>query len=85
MCSSDLIENLIVVTEATIPNGGDRKMLGFETLTFAPIDVRLIDRAILNSEEIAWLNAYHAKVLEKIGPSLSGDDQEWLTLACAPI
>lgn len=79
------IENLIVVTEAAVPEGGDRKMLGFETLTFAPIDTRLIDRTIMNDDEVSWLNAYHGEVLAKIGPSLSGEDLNWLTSACAPI
>ena len=36
-------------------------------------------------EELAWLNAYHADVLAKIGPSLSGDDLAWLEAACAPL
>lgn len=79
------IENLIFVTEASVPDGGERKMLGFETLTFAPIDTRLIDRALLSGEEITWLNAYHGEVLTKISPTLSGSDLEWLTTACAPI
>ena len=45
-------------------------MLGFETLTFAPIDRRLIDVQMLDPEELIWLNCYHAHVLAKIGPTL---------------
>jgi Xaa-Pro aminopeptidase len=60
-------------------------MLGFETLTFAPIDRRLIDVGMLEPEELAWLNCYHAHVLAKIGPNLSGEDLEWLQSACAAI
>jgi Xaa-Pro aminopeptidase len=60
-------------------------MLGFETLTFAPIDRRLIDEHMLDSDELAWLNCYHTHVLAKIGPTLSGSDLEWLQQACAPI
>ena len=60
-------------------------MLGFETLTFAPIDRRLIDVGMLEPEELAWLNCYHAHVLAKIGPNLSGQDLEWLESACAAI
>ena len=78
------IENLVAVTEASVPEGGERPMLGFETLTLAPIDTRLIDRALMSAGEIAWLNAYHARVLAEIGPALSGADLEWLTAACAP-
>ncbi|MEO0761995.1 MAG: aminopeptidase family protein P, partial [Pseudomonadota bacterium] len=81
------IENLVVVTEATVPEGGDRPMLGFETLTLAPIDRRLIDTGLMERGEIAWLDAYHARVLAEIGP-LVADDPEvagWLADACAPI
>jgi Xaa-Pro aminopeptidase len=60
-------------------------MLGFETVTFAPIDRRLILRDMLSETELAWVNAYHAQVLAKIGPKLSGADREWLEKACKPI
>ena len=60
-------------------------MLGFETLTRAPIDRRLIVRGMLGEPELAWLNAYHADVLAKIGPSLEGEDRAWLEAACAPL
>jgi Xaa-Pro aminopeptidase len=60
-------------------------MLGFETLTFAPIDRRLIDAQMLEPEEIIWLNCYHAHVLAKIGSQLKGADLAWLQAACAPI
>jgi Xaa-Pro aminopeptidase len=65
--------------------GAEKEMLGFETLTFAPIDRRLIDAQMLDPEELVWLNCYHAHVLAKIGPTLSGSDLEWLRMACAPI
>jgi Xaa-Pro aminopeptidase len=65
--------------------GAEKEMLGFETLTFAPIDRRLIDSGMLEPEELVWLNCYHAHVLAKIGPTLSGSDLEWLRKACAPI
>jgi Xaa-Pro aminopeptidase len=60
-------------------------MLGFETLTFAPIDRRLIDVGMLGAEELVWLNCYHAHVMARIGPKLSGADLAWLQAACAPI
>jgi len=78
------IENLILVEPRTIP-GGDREMLGFETLTFSPIDLRLVEPALLTSDEIAWLDGYHAQVREKIGPHLEGETQAWLEQATRPI
>jgi Xaa-Pro aminopeptidase len=78
------IETLVLVVERTVP-GGDMPMLGFETLTFVPIERSLILPELLSAGELAWLNAYHAKVLEKIGPELDGDDRAWLETKCAPI
>jgi Xaa-Pro aminopeptidase len=78
------IENLVLVVPREI-EGAEKEMLGFETLTFAPIDRRLIDVQMLEPEELVWLNCYHAHVLAKIGPSLKGADLEWLRKACAPI
>jgi Xaa-Pro aminopeptidase len=78
------IENLVLVVPREI-EGAEKEMLGFETLTFAPIDRRLIDAEMLSLEELAWLNCYHAHVLARIGPSLSGADLDWLRAACAPI
>ena len=79
------IENLLVITPPTIPKGGDREMLGFETLTFVPIDRNLILPEILTTAERDWLNAYHAKVLEKISNLVSAETLSWLKSACAPI
>jgi len=78
------IENLVLVVERQI-EGAEKEMLGFETLTFAPIERRLIDAEMLDSEELVWLNCYHAHVLARIGPRLSGSDLDWLRNACAPI
>ena len=79
------IENLVAVTGAEIPEGGERPMLGFETLTLAPIDRRMTDPALLDPDERAWLDAYHARVAREIGPLLDGDDADWLARACAPL
>jgi Xaa-Pro aminopeptidase len=78
------IENLVQVVDKVIP-GAEKEMLGFETLTFAPIDRRLVARDMLAPAERDWLNAYHADVLAKIGAQLSGDDRAWLEAACAPV
>ena len=37
-------------------------MLGFETLTLAPIDLSLVEPKLMDADEIAWLDAYHARV-----------------------
>ena len=63
--------------------GGERAMLAFETLTLAPIDRRLIDAALLTGEEIAWLDAYHARVWAAYGTALTGADRNWLAAATA--
>ncbi|MCP1469434.1 Xaa-Pro aminopeptidase [Sphingobium sp. OAS761] len=78
------IENLVLVQELAIP-GAEKEMLGFETLTFAPIDRHLIATDILSSDERAWIDAYHASVLAIVGPQLSGDALAWLKAACAPL
>lgn len=79
------IENLVVVNEATIPEGGDRLMMGFETLTFVPIDRNLIRVEMLDVAERDWLNAYHGEVLEKLSGLLSDVAQQWLEDACKPV
>jgi Xaa-Pro aminopeptidase len=71
------IENLIVV-EPQARAGDERSMLGFETLTFCPIDRRLIIKSMLSREERAWLDAYHAETRGKLAPHLSGADLGWL-------
>ncbi len=78
------IENLVLVVEKDVP-GADKEMLGFETLTFVPIDQRLIDASMLSDRELDWLNEYHAEVLALIGPQLSGEDKSWLQRQCAPL
>lgn len=79
------IENLLLVKAALKPKGGDRPMLSFETLTFAPIDKRLIDDSLLTKSEIHWLDEYHAEVLRKIGSLVNDDTGSWLVEACAPL
>jgi len=79
------IETLQVVTEATPIPGGERPMLGFETLTLAPIDRRLVERELLTGEERAQLDAYHARVLAAVGPLVPAEVAAWLEEACVPI
>lgn len=80
------IENLLLVIPVEIAGGDpDRRMLGFETLTFAPIERTLIDSALLTRDEREWLDVYHAEVLARIGPELDAGDRDWLAAKCAPI
>ena len=77
------IENLLVIQPAESPDG--RKLLGFETLTFVPIDRRLIEVEMLSGEERDWLNAYHAEVLAKVSPLVDDATRVWLKGATAPL
>ena len=79
------IENLIIVTEPEEIPGGDKPMLGFETLTLAPIDRRLIDTHLLTREELQWLDAYHARVRSELTPLVEPHVRPWLDAACAPL
>ena len=78
------IENLVAVRELDV-DGAERSMLGFETLTLAPIDRTLIDRGLLTAEETAWVDGYHARVREKIGPLVDPDTAAWLDEATRPL
>ena len=71
------IENLVLVVKKDIA-GAEREMLGFETISLAPIDTRPVARELLTAAEIDWLNAYHARVRAEIGPRLDGAARDWL-------
>jgi Xaa-Pro aminopeptidase len=77
------IENLIFVKQIDEVNG--KKLLGFENLTFVPIDTRLLDLSLLIQKEKDWLNAYHQEVLEKVGPHVEGEVLEWVEKAVKSI
>jgi len=79
------IENLVLVTGLKKIEGGEREMMGFETLTLAPIDRRLIDSALLNRDELDWINLYHARVRKVIGPLVDEQTRNWLEGATAPL
>jgi Xaa-Pro aminopeptidase len=79
------IENLVLIEPATEIAGGDMPMLSFETLTFAPIDRRLIVPALLVPEEIGWIDAYHARTRALLSPLLDEAATAWLEKATAPL
>lgn len=80
------IENLVLVNEARVPDDGERAMLSFETLTLAPVDRRLVKKSLLDARERAWLDSYHARVLELVSPELhNAAERDWLAAACRPL
>ena len=78
------IENLLLVREAAARPDQARPFLEFETLTLAPYASALIEPALLTAEEVAWVDAYHARVLAEIGSRCDAATAAWLALACAP-
>ncbi|WP_024588688.1 aminopeptidase P family protein [Aliihoeflea sp. 2WW] len=79
------LENLIVVEDAAQIAGGEIAMHGFETLTLAPFDRRLIDVTLMEKAEIDWLDAYHARVASELSDQLEDDVKTWLAAATAPL
>jgi Xaa-Pro aminopeptidase len=79
------LENLIVVDPAESLPDGDIAMHGFETLTLAPFDSRLLRPDLMTRNELLWLDSYHARVLDEIGPMLDGEVLAWLEKATAPL
>src|ERR1700729_3212094 len=74
------IENLVVVEPRTIA-GGERPMLGFETLSFAPIDLSLVEPKLMAADEIDWLDSYHARVRKTLSPRVDSSTRRWLAPA----
>lgn len=74
------IENLISVIKS-----GNAGFFEFKTLTLYPIDIKMIDEAIFNKSEKAWLNKYHYEVFKKVSPYLEGDLLSWFELKCRPM
>jgi Xaa-Pro aminopeptidase len=75
------IENLIVVRALALAEGGDRKMMDFETITLSPIDLNLVEVSLLTAEERAWLNEYHARVRETLTRLVDDETRAWLESA----
>lgn len=79
------LENLVLNVAIDTPEqGAFGDMLAFETLTLCPIDTRCIARELMREDEIAWLNRYHAEVLARLSPLVSGDALAWLELRTLP-
>lgn len=78
------IENLVLTVERDI-EGAEGRYLGFDTLTFVPLDRRLIDKKLLRKSEIAWVDEYHASVRDLLVPQLSGEDRAWVERETTPL
>ena len=79
------IENLVLVTAAAAPEGAEKPLNAFETLTLAPVERRLILPRMLTGKERAWIDAYHARVLDVLSPLLDAPATSWLVAATMPV
>ena len=79
------IENLVIVTPPQPIPGGEREMMGFETITLAPLERELIDESALTDDERAWVDEYHARVADTLTPRLPGEVAGWLAERCRPL
>jgi len=79
------IENLVLVIEAAAVKGAEKPLNGFETLTLAPIDRRLIVPEMLTAEETAWLDRYHVRVVQTLSPLVDDATRAWLAAAARPL
>ncbi|MFZ1413488.1 MAG: aminopeptidase P family protein [Defluviicoccus sp.] len=79
------IENLVLVQPVAAPAGAEHELLGFETLTLAPIDRTLIDASLLSAADLAWVDAYHARVAAVLTPLLDAATVDWLRAATRPL
>src|SRR3954464_6052712 len=79
------IENLVLVVEGPKVEGAEKPLNAFETLTLVPIDRRLIERTLLDKDEVAWLDAYHARVAQTLAPLVDTDTRAWLADATRPL
>ncbi|MEM7688638.1 MAG: aminopeptidase P family protein [Pseudomonadota bacterium] len=78
------IENLVLTVERSI-EGAEGRYLGFDCLTWVPIDRRLIEKGLLSEAEVAWLDAYHNRVRAILAPQLEGDDRAWVERETMPL
>ncbi|RLQ88171.1 aminopeptidase P family protein [Notoacmeibacter ruber] len=79
------MENLLLIEPASEIAGGDTPMHSFETLTLCPFDRAVLDKNLMSPDEVAWLDAYHARVMEEIAPLVTPEVRAWLERACAPL
>ncbi len=76
------LENLVYIRRKSAISGKKREFLEFETLTLAPFEKNLIEKKLLSTNELRWLNSYHCNIYKKLSPFLSGSEKLWLRGAC---
>lgn len=80
------IENLFVIQKHKTPhNFGGIEFLGMESLTYVPIQKKLMNVQELSSEEIDWVNSYHRVVWEKLSDKVSNAAKMWLEQNTTPL
>lgn len=79
------LENLVLVQKDEALSSEGKTFFRFENLTFAPFDRLLIDKKILQDEEIRWINSYHKEVYKKLSPYLKADEKRWLKEKTKPL
>jgi Xaa-Pro aminopeptidase len=86
------LENIVIVQPASPPNDfGEKGWLKFENVTMCPMHGKLIEKSLLSSDELAWVNAYHKEVMEKVGAMLDRKNEDdlrakaWLEKECKPL
>jgi Xaa-Pro aminopeptidase len=78
-------ENLVLVIADREPEGAEKPLTTFETLTLAPIDRTLIETKMLTEKERNWLDSYHERVEEALVPVLDAPARKWLEAATKPL
>jgi Xaa-Pro aminopeptidase len=79
------IENLLLVRKAELLPAPSKRFLEFETLTLVPYSRELIATDMLTAAERTWINLYHRRLMERVGPKLDSVAQQWLGASCAPL
>ena len=79
------LENVVMVEPLPPTEGSEIKILGLSTLSLAPFDRRLIDKAQLTPREKAWLDGYHSRIRRIVSPFVDKETADWLEKACAPL
>ena len=72
------IENLITIVKKKNKNI-------FQNLTYAPIDRNLIEKKLMSSKEIHWLNNYHKEVYQKLKRYMNKNELIFLRESCSNI
>lgn len=84
------LENIVQVVKASTPhNFNNRDFLTFETVTFVPIQTKMIDGSLLNPSEVRYINDYHEQCRKMVEPLLKEMNEteglEWLQRETVPL